>query len=57
MKVVSSNGVEVIKKSLKANAGANSYTLEGTRNLQRGMYLLEVIINSKERMVVKLMKE
>jgi hypothetical protein len=57
MKVVSSNGVEVIKKSIKASAGANSYTLEGTRNLQRGMYLLEVIINSKERMVVKLMKE
>jgi len=57
MKVISSNGTVVMKKSLKAEAGANSYMLEGTSNLQRGMYVLEVIINSKERMVVQLMKE
>lgn len=57
MKVISSNGIEVLKKSLKATAGANSYLLEGTSKLQRGMYVLEVIVNSKERMVVTLMKE
>ncbi|MBC7828446.1 MAG: Ig-like domain-containing protein [Chitinophagaceae bacterium] len=57
MKVVSSNGTEVVKKSLKASAGANSYILEGTSKLQRGMYVLEVIVNSKERMLVTLMKE
>ena len=57
MKVISSNGVEVMKKSLKASAGASSYILEGTSNLQRGMYVLEVIVNSKERMLVSLMKE
>lgn len=57
MKVVGSNGIEVMKKSVKAAAGSNSFMLDGTSRLQRGMYVLEVIINSKERMIVKLMKE
>lgn len=57
MKVLNGNGTEVLKKSLKANAGSNSYLLEGTSKLQSGMYMLEVIVNSKERMIVKLMKE
>jgi hypothetical protein len=57
MKVINTSGNEVMKKSLKASAGSNSFMLEGTSKLQRGMYVLEVIINSKERMVVKLMKE
>lgn len=57
MKIISSNGTEVMKKSLKANAGANSYILDGTSKLQRGMYVLEVIVNSKERMIVSLIKE
>jgi hypothetical protein len=57
MKVVGSNGSEVTKKSLKAAAGSNSFMLEGTSRLQQGMYVLEVIVNSKERMIVKLMKE
>ncbi|HKH62091.1 MAG TPA: T9SS type A sorting domain-containing protein, partial [Flavitalea sp.] len=57
MKVINSNGTEVMRKSLKASSGANSYILEGTGKMQRGMYVLEVIINSKERMLVSLMKE
>ena len=57
MKMISTNGTEVMKKSLKASAGSNSYVLEGTNKLQRGMYVLEVIINSKERMLVSLIKE
>jgi len=57
MKIISSTGIEVMKKSLKASAGTSSYILEGTSKLQRGMYILEVIVNSKERMAVSLMKE
>lgn len=57
MKVINSSGTEVMKKSIKAGAGSGSYILEGTSKLQRGLYVLEVIINSKERMVIKLMKE
>ena len=57
MKIVSTNGREVVRKSLKATAGSTSYTLEGTNKLQPGMYVLEVIVNSKERMLVSLIKE
>lgn len=57
MKVLSSNGAEVLRKSAKAGAGNNSYLMEGTSNLKPGLYVLEVTINSKERMIVKLIKE
>lgn len=57
MKVINSTGSEVMKKTEKAGSGTNSYLLEGTSKLQPGMYVLEVIVNSKERMLVSLMKE
>jgi Bacterial Ig domain len=57
MKVSNSDGTELMKKAIKANAESNNYILEGTSQLQSGMYTLEVIVNSKERMMVKLMKE
>lgn len=57
MKVLNSNGSEVMRKSTKAGAGTNTFTLDNTSGLRPGMYLLEVIINSNERMVVKLLKE
>jgi hypothetical protein len=57
MKILNMNGSEVQRKTLKAEAGTHSYQLQGTAGLQPGMYLLEVIVNSKERMVVKLVKE
>jgi hypothetical protein len=57
MKILNVNGSEVQRKTLKVEAGTHSYQLQGTSGLQPGMYLLEVIVNSKERMVVKLIKE
>jgi hypothetical protein len=57
MKIMNSNGAEVMRKSAKAGAGSNSYLMDGTSNLKPGMYVLEVTINSKERMIVKLIKE
>jgi hypothetical protein len=57
MKVLNSNGAEVLRKSAKAGAGNNSYLMEGSSSLKPGMYVLEVTINSKERMIVKLIKE
>jgi hypothetical protein len=57
MKVVNMNGAEVQRRTLKAEAGTSSYQLEGTSKLKPGMYVLEVIVNSKERMIVKLIKE
>lgn len=57
MKVLNSAGMEVLRKSAKAGAGSNSYLMDGSSSLKPGMYVLEVTINSKERMVVKLIKE
>lgn len=57
MKVLNANGSEVMRKATKAGAGTNTFTLDNTSGLRPGMYLLEVIINSNERMVVKLLKE
>ena len=57
MKVINNNGSEVMKKSMRVDAGTNTHLLEGTSKLQPGMYVLEVIVNSKERIRVSLMKE
>jgi hypothetical protein len=56
MKVSDEKGNLILKEGQKAANGANTYTLEGTRNLHPGMYTLEVTVNSKERMVMKLAK-
>jgi hypothetical protein len=55
-KVTSSNGTELMRKASRANAGSNYFTMEGTSRLQPGIYFLEVIVNSNERMMVKLIK-
>jgi hypothetical protein len=56
MKVSDEQGNLILKEGQKAGNGANTYTLEGTRNLHPGLYTLEVTVNSKERMVMKLSK-
>jgi hypothetical protein len=56
MKVTSNNGTEVSRKSMRGNEGLNVFSLDGTSKLQPGIYMLEVIINSNERMSVKLIK-
>ena len=57
MKIVNSTGVEMQRKTLKLEQGINSILMEGTSRLNPGLYFLEVIINSNERMIVKLIKE
>jgi len=56
MKVSDEQGNLLLKEGQKATNGANTYTLEGTHNLHPGMYTLEVTVNSKERMIMKLSK-
>jgi len=56
MKVSDEQGNLVLKEGQKAGNGTNTYTLEGTRNLHPGLYTLEVTVNSRERMVMKLSK-
>jgi hypothetical protein len=56
IKVRSINGDEVLRNSVKAFKGDNSFTMEGSEKLKKGVYMLEVIVNSNERMLVKLIK-
>ena len=56
MKVTNSSGIEVMRKTTRGSTGTNSFSLEGTSRMQAGMYFLEVIVNSNERMMVKLIK-
>ena len=56
MRVTDNNGSELIKQSTMGDNGSNTYDIEGTSQLQPGMYQLEVIINSNERLTMKLAK-
>jgi hypothetical protein len=56
MRVTDNNGSELIKQCAFGVNGANTYNVEGTSGLQPGMYQLEVIINSNERLTMRLAK-
>ena len=56
MRVTDNNGSELIKQTAMGDMGTNQYSIEGTSQLQPGLYQLEVIINSNERMTMKLAK-
>jgi hypothetical protein len=56
MKISDEKGNLILKEGKKAENGPNTYTLEGTHNLHPGLYTLEVTVNSKERLVMKLSK-
>ena len=57
LRILNNNGAEVIRKTVKLRTGSNSLLMEGTSKLTPGMYMMEVIVNSTERMLVKLIKE
>ena len=57
LKILNADGAIVMNKTSKADAGANNFIMEGSSNLQPGAYTLDVTVNSKERMMVKLIKE
>jgi len=56
MKVTNSKGEEVARKSTRGGTGLNSFSMEGTSRLTPGVYILEVIVNSSERMITRLVK-
>ena len=57
MNIRNKYGSSVIRKLVEAEKGPNTFLVEGSSNLHPGSYNLEVIVNSKERMLVKLIKE
>ncbi len=56
-RVLSGSGTEVMRKTYKLGEGSNNILLDGTARLNPGMYILEVVVNNHERMLVKLIKE
>ncbi len=57
MKVTDNNGNEIMRKTARANQGFNVYQIEGTHTLKPGEYHLEIIVNSFERMTMRLIKD
>jgi hypothetical protein len=57
MKIMKPDGSEVIRKSAKGVTGQNTFEIEGTKDLPKGKYSMEVIVNSYERMNLNLIKE
>ena len=57
LKIVNNAGTTQIRRSIKAGAGMNTYLMNGSSTLTPGIYFLEIIVNSKERMIVSLIKE
>jgi hypothetical protein len=56
VRVTDEKGSELIRQTAMGDLGPNVYNVEGTSQLQPGMYQLEVIINSNERLTMKLAK-
>ncbi|MEP7257217.1 MAG: Ig-like domain-containing protein [Flavitalea sp.] len=57
MRIMDNEGTLALKKGVKAGRGTNNLLIEGSSQLIPGLYMLEVVVNSKETMLVKLVKE
>ena len=57
MKIIDNAGSTQMRRNIKARAGMNTYLMDGSSTLTPGVYFLEIIVNSKERMIVSLVKE
>lgn len=57
MRLRDESGNAVLNKIVEADKGVNNLLIEGSSALKPGLYVLELIVNSKERMLVKLIKE
>jgi hypothetical protein len=57
MRILDKDGNSVIHRIAEGSRGLNTFSVEGSSKLAPGSYILELIVNSKERMLVKLIKE
>jgi hypothetical protein len=56
IKISDKDGNQVVKKTAKGENGLTTYKLDGTSQLEAGMYMLEIIVNSNERLTMQLEK-
>jgi hypothetical protein len=57
MRLLNNAGSSVIFKTADAYKGLNTFLIDGSSKVTPGPYSLDVIVNSRERMLVKLIKE
>lgn len=57
MRVLDEDGNSKLHKLVEGVPGLNTFAVEGSSKLEPGNYVLELVVNSKERMLVKLIKE
>jgi hypothetical protein len=57
MRLRDESGNTVLSKIVEVDKGVSNLLVEGSHLLKPGLYVLELIVNSKERMLVKLIKE
>jgi hypothetical protein len=56
MKITDMEGKQLIRKTEKAQNGYRTFKLEGSSELKAGKYMLEIIVNSNERLTMQLEK-
>lgn len=56
MKITDNKGREIIKRRNTGNEGVNTFELEGTGKMAAGSYTLEVLVNSKDLLLLPLVK-
>jgi hypothetical protein len=57
IRIINTSGAVVLHQTSDALQGSNNIIVEGSGKLKPGIYTLEVIVNSREHMLVKLIKE
>ena len=56
MRITDMDGNLMIRKTKKAENGFKTFSLEGSSQLKAGKYMLEIIVNSNERLTMQLEK-
>lgn len=56
VKVINSTGMEVYSQPVKGVAGQNALTLKETSQLPKGLYFVQVLIDKKEKLLAKIIK-
>jgi hypothetical protein len=56
MKITDMDGNQIIRKTEKAENGLRTFSLDGSSQLKPGKYMLEIIVNSNERLTMQLEK-
>lgn len=57
MRILNSAGESVLHRLVEGTQGLNSFAVQGSSKLAPGSYILELIVNANERMLVRLEKE